>query len=74
MADLDIMMQLLRHVMTSPHDEDLKGDSFRPINYSPILYVIAFILSELWRGGRAESAPPPLPAPIINFDRNAPWS
>ena len=56
MADQDgrhseMITQLLRHVESSPHDTDVKGDSFRRTIYPPSLFVIALILSELRRGG-----------------------
>ena len=55
MADQDgrhskMIMQLLRHVTSSPHDGDVKGDIFRRNIYPPSLVVIAFIFSELGRG------------------------
>ena len=61
MADQDgrhseMITQLLRHVKSSPHDADVKGDIFRRTIYPPSLVVIAFIFSELRRG--AESPPP----------------
>ena len=61
MADQDgphseMITQLLRHVASSPHDADVKGDIFRRTIYPPSLVVIAFISSVL-RGG-AESVPP----------------
>ena len=56
MADQDgrhseIITQLLRHVTSSPHDVEVKGDIFRRTIYPPSVVVIAFIFSELRRGG-----------------------
>ena len=46
----DIMMQ--RHVMSSAHDTDAKGDICRhTFYYLPSLVVIAFIFSGLRTGG-----------------------
>ena len=42
--------QLLRHVTSSPHDADVKGDIFRRTIYPPSLVVIALMFSELRRG------------------------
>ena len=56
----DMITQLLRHITTSPHDGDAKGDIFRRIIYFKSLVVIAFIFWELRRGGKN---PPPSPAP-----------
>ena len=61
MADQDgrhseMITQFLRHLTSSPHDGDCKGDIFRLSIYPPSLVVIAFnIFSELRRG--ADSAP-----------------
>ena len=51
MADQDgrhseMVTQLLRHVMSYPHDEDFKGDIFRHTIYPPIVVVIVPIFSE----------------------------
>ena len=43
--------QLLRQVTSSPHDSDVKKDISRRTIYSPNFFVIAFIFSELPRGG-----------------------
>ena len=61
--------QLLRHVTSQSQDADVKGDIFRHTIYPPSLIVIAFIFSELRRGGGAESAPPP--SPVVE-DRKKP--
>ena len=52
MADQDghhskMIMQLLCHVTSSPHDADVKGDIFKLAIYPLSLVVIAFIFSEL---------------------------
>ena len=52
----DMITQLLRHVRSSPHVADVKGDIFRHAIYPPSLVVIVILL-ELRRG--AESPPPP---------------
>ena len=63
MADQDgrhseMTTQLLRHVTSSPHDADVKGNIFRRTMCPPSFVVIAFIFSELpWGGGRN---PPPV--------------
>ena len=65
MADQDrrhseTITQLLRHVRSSPHDADVKGDIFRCTLPSKSPVVIAFILSELRSGGGGgESVPLP---------------
>ena len=56
MADQDgrhseMVTQLLRHVMSSPHNRDVKGDIFRRTIYPPHVVVIGFIFSELLRAG-----------------------
>ena len=43
----ELITQLLRHVTSSHHDADLKGDIFRRTIYPPRLVVIAFIFAEL---------------------------
>ena len=45
------MTHLLRHMMSSPHDSEIKGDNCRLNLYPPSLVVIAFIFSELHRWG-----------------------
>ena len=52
MADQDsrhseMIMQLLRHVTSPPHDADVKGDIFRRTIHPRSLVVITFIFSEL---------------------------
>ena len=67
MADQDgrhseMITQLLRHVTSSPHDADVKGDIFRHTIYPPslVLVVIALIFSELLgRGVESTPTPPP---------------
>ena len=51
--------QCLRHVTSSPHDVDAKGDIFRRIIYPPSLVDITFIFSELRGGGGGGPNPPP---------------
>ena len=46
-----MITQLLRLVTSSPHDAEVKGDIFRHTIYPASLVVIAFIFSELRRGG-----------------------
>ena len=52
----EMIMQLLRHMTSSPHDAGVKGDIFRRTIYPLSLVVIAFMFSELRKG--AESASP----------------
>ena len=52
----EMITHLLRHVTSSPHDADVKGDTFRRIIYPPGLVAIAFIFLELRKG---EESPPP---------------
>ena len=64
MADQDgrhseMITQLLRHVTSQPQDADVKGDIFRHTICPPSFIVIAFIFSELRRGGGI--CPPPSP-------------
>ena len=47
----EMITQLLRHMTSSPNDADAKGDIFGRTIYPPSLVVIAFIFSELRRGG-----------------------
>ena len=47
----EMVGQLLRYMMSSPHDADVKGDIFRHTIYPPSLVFTAFIFSELRRGG-----------------------
>ena len=47
----EMITQLLRHVTSSPRDEDVKGDIFIRTIFPPSLVVIAFIFSELRSGG-----------------------
>ena len=54
-----MITQLLRHVTSSSHDADVKGDIFRRTIYPPSLVVIAFIFSELQRGGGGGGIRPP---------------
>ena len=56
MADQDgrhseMVTQLLRHVTSSPHNGDVKGDIFRRTIYPPNVVVIAFIYSRSYGGG-----------------------
>ena len=56
MADQDgrhseMVTQLLRHVTPLPHNGDVKDDIFRRTIYPPNVVAIAFIFSELRRGG-----------------------
>ena len=55
----EMIAQLLRHVTSSPHDADVKGDILRRTIYLPSLVVIAFIFSELRRGGGFEEEKKP---------------
>ena len=62
MADQDgrhseMITQLLRHVTSEPRDADVKGDIFGHTIYPPSLVAVAFIFSELRRGGGIR--PPP---------------
>ena len=60
-----IMTQLLRHVMSLPHNGDLKGETFRRTICPPSLVVIAFLFLELQgveggvggRGGGGRESP-----------------
>ena len=66
MADQDghhseMITQLLRHVMSSRHDADVKGDIFRRTIYPLSFVVIAFIFSKLRRGGGGGGRNPPAP-------------
>ena len=54
-----MITQLLRLVTSSPHDAEVKGDIFRHTIYPASLVVIAFIFSELRRGGLGGGIPPP---------------
>ena len=62
-----MITQLLCHVMSSPHDADVKGDIFRHTIYSPSLIVIAFIFLALRWGRGAES-----PLPRVVEDQKSP--
>ena len=67
MADQDghhseMIMQLLRHVTSSPRDPNVKGDIFRHTIYPPSLITVAlYSQSYGGGGGGAESPPPPQP-------------
>ena len=52
------MAQFLRHVTSSPHDADHKGDTFRHTIYPPRFSVIPFISLEL-QGAWIPTPPPP---------------
>ena len=74
MADQDgrrseMITQLLRHVTSSPHDADVKGDILRRTIFPPSLVVIAFIFSESRRG---RGIRPPPPHPSVVEDRKKP--
>ena len=63
MADQDgrhseMITQFLRGVTSQLHDADVERDSFRYTIYPPSLVVIAFIFSELRRGGGGYPLPP----------------
>ena len=60
----EMITQLLRHVTSYPHDANVKGDIFRHTIYPPSLVVIAFIFSELRRGGG-------IPPPVIEDQKKA---
>ena len=51
----EMVMQL--HVTSQRHNADVKGDTFRHTIYPPSVVVIAFIFSELRRGGRDSPHP-----------------
>ena len=57
----EMITQLLRHMTLSPHDADVKGDILRRTIYTPSVVVVAFIFSELRRGGGMPTPPPPSP-------------
>ena len=74
MADQDggrseMTTQLLRHVTSSPHDVDVNRDIFRRTIHAPSIVVIAFIFSELRRGGGIR---PPSPHPPVVEDQKKP--
>ena len=46
----EMITQLLRHVTSSPHDTEVKGNIFTRNIHPPSLVGIAFIFSELRRG------------------------
>ena len=50
----EMITQLLRHVTSSPHDADVKGDILRRNTHPPSFVAMAFIFFEIRRG--AESA------------------
>ena len=56
---LEIMTKFPRHVTSSAHDADLKGNYFRRIIHPQSSIAVAFIFSELDRGG-FRSPPPPV--------------
>ena len=60
------MIQLLGRVTSSPHDADVKGDTFRTIIYLPNIIVVA---SSSWSYGGRRPSPPP--APVVE-DRKRP--
>ena len=43
----EVITQLLRHVTSSPHNADVKGDILRHTIYPPSLVAVAFILGSL---------------------------
>ena len=64
MADRDghhseMITQLFRHVTSSPHDADVKGDIFRRNIHSESRAGIAFIFSELLKEGERGFRPLP---------------
>ena len=69
----DMNTQLLRHVTSSPHDTDAKGDIFRRAIYLPSLVVIASIFLELQRGSGIPPPPPPPPNSVLRRPKKA-WS
>ena len=58
---LEIMTYFPRHVTSSAHDVDLKGNNFRRAIHPQSFIAVAFIFSELDRG--ASGGPPPSPGP-----------
>ena len=56
----EMITQLLRHMTSSPHIAEVKGDIFRHTIYPPSLVVIVFIFSELQRK-RVGGSTPDLP-------------
>ena len=57
----EMIMQLLRHVTSSPYDTDLYRDIFTRTIYPPSLVMIALIFSDLRKGGgRGGIRPPPV--------------
>ena len=71
---------LLSHVTSYPHDADVRGEIFRHTIYPSSLVVIAFIFSELRRGGGIRLPPPPTPVvedqkkPGLNRVKNQIWN
>ena len=55
---LEIMMLFPRHVTSSAHDADLKGSNFRHTIHPQSFIAVAFIFSELDRGGFRSPHPP----------------
>ena len=58
----EMVTQFSRHVMSSPHNSEVKEDIIRHTIYPPSVILIACILLELqrWGGG---GFPPPSPPP-----------
>ena len=54
----EMTMQSLRHVTSSPHDVDAKGDILRRTIYPPS-FVVIVLYSRSYGGGGVESAPLP---------------
>ena len=57
---------------SSAHDADLKGNNFRPTIHPQIFISVAFIFSELDRGGFRGPAPPP-PPPVQKIEKSLVW-
>ena len=55
---LEIMTSFPRHVTSSAHDTDLKGNNFRRTIHPQSFIGVAFIFSELDRGGFRSPTPP----------------
>ena len=64
----EMITQLLRHMTSSPHIAEVKGDIFRHTIYPPSLVVIVFIFSELQRKRVGGSTPDP---PVVENNQRA---
>ena len=53
----EMVLLLLRHVTSFPHNSNVKGDIFRHTMYPPRVVVIAFILSDLRKGEGGDPSP-----------------